>query len=63
MANLDGITINVGISISNDTVERCKDLLSMYLTDNPELEPEIMESVEADGKRYRTLILRRRIEQ
>lgn len=55
MANLNGITINVGISISDDTVNRCQDILSMYLTDHPELEPEVFETVNNDGTKCRSL--------
>lgn len=36
MAELGGITINVGISISEDTVNRCCQILQMYLADNPD---------------------------
>lgn len=35
MAELGGITINVGINISEETVERCCQILQMYLADNP----------------------------
>lgn len=35
MAELGGITINVGINISEETVQRCCQILQMYLADNP----------------------------
>ena len=35
MANVNDISINIGISISDETVQRCCQLLSIYLTDNP----------------------------
>lgn len=38
MAKLNDINFNVGISISEDTVQRCCFLLGMYLTDHPSLE-------------------------
>ena len=38
---MDGITINIGVGISEDAVKRCEQILSMYLTDNPELEARI----------------------
>ena len=60
MANLDGITINVGISISDDTVNRCRDILSMYLTDHPELVPGVFETINNDGTKYRTLCLNKK---
>ncbi len=36
MAELGGITINVGVSISEETVQRCCQILQMYLSDNPD---------------------------
>ena len=36
MAELGGITINVGINISEETVQRCCQILQMYLADNPD---------------------------
>lgn len=35
MAELGGVTINVGINISEETVRRCCQILQMYLADNP----------------------------
>lgn len=37
MAKLSDITVNIGVSITQETAERCLELLSMYLTDHPEL--------------------------
>ena len=36
MAELGGITINVGINISDETVRRCCQILQMFLADNPD---------------------------
>ena len=36
MAELGGITINVGVNISVETVQRCCQILQMYLEDNPD---------------------------
>ena len=36
MADLKDVTFNVGISISNETVCRCCQLLAIYLMDNPD---------------------------
>lgn len=36
MAELGGITINVGVKISEETVQRCCQILGMYLADNPD---------------------------
>ena len=38
MADLKDVTFNVGISISNETVKRCCQLLEIYLQDNPDRE-------------------------
>lgn len=43
MAKLNDLQINVGISISEETVERCCQLLSIYLTDNPNKTVEVNE--------------------
>ena len=36
MAELGGITIGVGVNISEETVHRCCQILQMYLQDNPD---------------------------
>lgn len=36
MAELGGITISVGVNISVETVQRCCQILQMYLQDNPD---------------------------
>ena len=36
MAEIAGMTINVGIEISEETVARCCQLLQIYLTDHPD---------------------------
>ena len=36
MAEIAGMTINVGIEISEETVNRCCQLLQIYLTDHPD---------------------------
>lgn len=36
MAELGGITISVGVNISEETVHRCCQILQMYLQDNPD---------------------------
>lgn len=45
MAELGGITINVGINISDETVGRCCQILQMYLADNPD---KIVSSVQGE---------------
>lgn len=36
MAELDELTINVGINIGEETAQRCCQILQMYLADNPD---------------------------
>lgn len=48
MANLGDLQINLNITPSKDTVQRCLQILSMYLTDNPNLTLKVMEYREAD---------------
>ena len=43
MAKLNDLQINVGISISEETVARCCQLLSIYLTDNSSKTVEVSE--------------------
>lgn len=43
MAKLSDLQFNVGISISEETVQRCCQLLSIYLTDNPNKTIEVNE--------------------
>lgn len=38
MAKLNDVNFNVGISISEETVQRCCWLLGAYLTDHPDIE-------------------------
>ena len=45
MAELGGITINVGINISEETVQRCCQILQMYLADNPDKEVACIQGV------------------
>lgn len=59
MASISELTINVGISISRDTVDRCLSLLSIYLTDNPDLDIRSFEFHEAEGIKRRAELFRR----
>lgn len=40
---LNEITINIGVAIPEETVQRCVQILNMYLTDNPNLTVEVWE--------------------
>ena len=50
MAELGGITINVGINISEETVQRCCQILLMYLADNPD---KIVRSMQGEYPMFR----------
>ena len=43
MAKLQGLSIDIGVTIPEETVQRCVAILNMYLTDNPDMEVEIHE--------------------
>ena len=49
MAKLNEITINIGVAITDDTLHRCCNLLSMWLNDNPDKTLEVFEWHDADG--------------
>lgn len=57
------LTINVGISISKETVDRCLYLLSIYLTDNPDIDIRSFEFHEAEGIKRRAELFRRDIRE
>ena len=43
MAKVQGLSIDIGVTIPEDTVQRCVAILNMYLTDNPDMEVEVHE--------------------
>ncbi len=51
MARSTEITVNVGISVTKETAERCLEILSMYLTDNPLVDIETHTFEHEDGDR------------
>ena len=54
---LNEITINIGVAIPEETVQRCVQILNMYLTDNPNLIVDVWEEKYADHtNRYMQLI-------
>ena len=54
---LNEITINIGVGIPEDTVQRCVQILNMYFTDNPNLTVEIFEDKYPDHtNRYMEII-------
>ena len=61
MAKLNDLQINVGISISDETVQRCCQLLSIYLTDNPNKTVEVS-GYHDIGKVYRNVYISLKVE-
>ena len=55
MAKLQGLSIDIGVTISEDTVQRCLTILNMWLTDNPNMTLAIEEDAipREDGMRHR----------
>ena len=49
MAKFGDLTLDVNINISEETVKRCTELLSMYLTDNPHLDISVFEFHDKTG--------------
>lgn len=49
MAKVGDLMIDVNVSISDETVRRCINLLSIYLTDNPQYDLKVFEFHEKDG--------------
>ena len=62
MAKMNDITFNVGMSVSEDTVQRCCLLLGMYLTDHPELGLTVNEFKTIDGERCISVFTERKAE-
>ena len=56
------ISFNIGMSVSEDTVNRCCLLLGMYLTDHFELELISRESMTRDGERFVSVFTTRKEE-
>ena len=50
MAKLNDLTINIGVTIPEDTMVRCLEILSMWLTDNPDKTLIVAE----DGRNFTT---------
>lgn len=61
MAKLSDLQINVGINISDETVQRCCQLLSIYLTDNLNKTVEVSEYHDL-GHVYRNVYMVTKVE-
>ena len=52
MAELNGITINIGVTVSEETVRRCCEILGIYFQDNPNKGLELFRSKDGHGNDY-----------
>lgn len=43
MAKISDLTVNIGLTVSWDTAQRCCQILTLFLTDNPEKTVEVYE--------------------
>jgi hypothetical protein len=59
MASLGDIKIEIGVTIPIETVDRCCQILSMYLTDNPDKALDVS-GWNNDGKIYRAVMVIKR---
>lgn len=57
MAKVGDLTVDVNVSISDETVNRCINLLSMYLTDNPYLDLKVYDDFHEKDRINRTVSL------
>lgn len=51
MAAMSDISFNIGITVSEETVHRCCQLLQIYLNDNPKKMLYVYDATNPDGKR------------
>lgn len=52
MAELSGITVNIGVTVSEETVRRCCEILSIYFQDNLNKGLELSRSSDSYGNKY-----------
>lgn len=51
------MTLNVGVTIPESTVQRCIQILNMYLTDNPDLIVKVYENtIQGEKNRFMLFI-------
>lgn len=55
MAAMSDISFNIGITVSEETVQRCCQLLQIYLNDNPKKMLYVYDATYSDGKRSVTV--------
>ena len=51
MATISDITINIGITVTEEAVRRCCEVLRIYLNDNPKKMLHVDDVTDCDGKR------------
>lgn len=57
MANIGDLRVSVSITPERSTVRRCLEILSMYLTDNPEVELTVQDYYDEEGKKIKEVYL------
>ena len=53
MNNLGELSINVKITVSEDTAIRCIQLLNIFLADNPHVSVETFDQYDMEGKAFK----------
>ena len=62
MAKIGDLRVNVSITPERSTVRRCLEILSMYLTDNPEEGLTVQDWHDEEGEKTRQVYLTKRDE-
>lgn len=57
MNNLGELNINAKITVSQETAERCIQLLNIFLADNPHTSVEPFDAYSIDGKAFKGVSL------
>lgn len=57
MSTIGDLSINAKITISEETAQRCIQLLNIYLMDNPHASIEPYHSYDMDGKPFRGIAM------
>ena len=57
MSTLGDLSINAKITVSEETMVRCIELLNIYLADNPHTSVETFTQYSMDGKAYEAVSL------
>lgn len=57
MSTLGDLSINAKITVSQETAERCIQLLNIFLTDNPHISVEPFDGYSMEGKPFKGVSL------